>query len=68
MESLVVAKVTMDVLEDIQDLVDRGVLNRARYLPGYFDRLAAYHLADSIQPMAEQPKIPLADLLSLDLG
>ena len=68
MEYLLLAKVTMDTFDDIRDLMARGVLRPARYLPEYLDRISISRSNRSIQGLRKNVRVPLGDMLSLDLG
>jgi uncharacterized protein (TIGR02421 family) len=64
LEHLLLAKVTMDTLEEVEDLAARGVLLPARFLPEYLDNLSASRSNPSVQRRLNRCRIPLADLLS----
>jgi uncharacterized protein (TIGR02421 family) len=67
MEHLLLGKVTMDALDDVQDLVGRGVLRPAAYLPEYLDQISGHRAGDALQNLVREDRIPLGDLLSLSL-
>jgi uncharacterized protein (TIGR02421 family) len=67
MEHLLLAKVTMDILDEVQDLVSRGVLRRAAYLPKYLDLISDYRADDAVRELVGRDRAPLGDLLSLNL-
>ena len=68
MEDLLLAKVTMDTLDDIRDLVAQGILRPAHLFPEYLDRISNSRSNRSIQGLLKNVRVPLGDLLSLDLG
>ena len=68
MEDLLIAKVTMDTLDDIRDLVAQGILRPAHLFPEYLDRISNSRSNRSIQGLLKNVRVPLGDLLSLDLG
>jgi uncharacterized protein (TIGR02421 family) len=68
MEQLLLAKVTMDSLEDIEGLVARGLLKPARYLPAYLDRISDKRTKDAAKRHMTDRPIKLGDLLALELG
>jgi hypothetical protein len=57
----------MDTLDDVQDLVGRGVLRPALFLPEYLDRISGSRSNDAVRGHLGNQRIPLGDLLSLDL-
>ena len=67
MDRLLLGKVTNDALDDIQDLVGRGVLRPAAYLPAYLDQISGQRADDAVQNLVRRDRVPLGDLLSLDL-
>jgi uncharacterized protein (TIGR02421 family) len=67
MEHLLLGKVTMDTLDDVGDLVSRGVLRPAAYLPEYLDQISGHRAEDAVQNLVREDRIPLGDLLSLSL-
>jgi uncharacterized protein (TIGR02421 family) len=67
MEHLLLGKVTMDILDGVEDLSTRGVLRRANFLPHYLGRIARGRHNGTIQTALQQKRIPLHDLLSLNL-
>jgi uncharacterized protein (TIGR02421 family) len=67
MERLLLGKVTMDTLDDVQDLVGRGVLRPALFLPEYLDRISGSRSNDAVRGHLGNQRIPLGGLLSLDL-
>lgn len=66
MEHLLLGKVTMESLDDVRDLVERGVLRRAAYLPEYLDQISDHRPA--VQEQLGLDRVPLAHLLSLNLA
>lgn len=66
MEHLLLGKVTMESLDDVRGLVERGVLRRAAYLPEYLDQISDHRPA--VQEQLGLDRVPLAGLLSLNLA
>ena len=64
MKHLLLAKVTMDTLEEVEDLAARGGLLPARYLPEYLERVEESRSNASIRRQLKLSRIPLADLLA----
>jgi uncharacterized protein (TIGR02421 family) len=67
MEHLLLGKITMDILDGVEDLSARGILRRAGYLPQYLDRIARGRDNEPVQRALQRERIPLRDLLSLNL-
>jgi uncharacterized protein (TIGR02421 family) len=67
MEHLLLGKVTMDSLDDVGDLVSRGVLRPAAYLPEYLDQISGPRADDAVQNLVGEDRIPLGSLFSLQL-
>lgn len=67
MERLLLGKVTMDTLHDVGDLVSRGMLRRAAYLPEYVDLISKHRADDVVQDLVLLDRVPLGRLLSLKL-
>lgn len=67
MNNLLLAKVTMDAQDVVRDLVSRRVLQPARYLPEYLDRISDSRSSESNQELIKKRRIPLDELLSLKL-
>jgi uncharacterized protein (TIGR02421 family) len=68
METLLLAKVTVGALDEIEDLVARGLLLPATYLPTYLERISGNRPSDAVQQLLAGPHIALQDLLAVKLG
>ena len=67
MKHLLLGKVTMAVLEGVEGLCARGVLRPPNYLPTYLDRIAGGRRSGPVQAILEKERVPLHDLLALNL-
>jgi uncharacterized protein (TIGR02421 family) len=65
---LLLGKVTMDTLDPVRELAERGVLRPARYLPEYLDRISNARDDLAVQELLSQQRIALGDLLSITIG
>jgi uncharacterized protein (TIGR02421 family) len=65
---LLLAKVTMDTVDDVENLVSRGVLRPARYLPPFLDTLSKGRSHEGVRPQLNLGPVPIGDLLTLDFG
>jgi uncharacterized protein (TIGR02421 family) len=68
MDQLLLGKVTVDTLGEVHELVGRGALQPAAYLPEYLQLISDHRLDDAVQELMGRDRVPLRELLSLNLG
>ena len=65
---LLLAKVTMDTVDDVMHLVSRGMLQPAWYLPPFLDALRKSRSDERVRLQLNRRPVPMGELLALDLG